>query len=105
MRTRYADGLVWDTVSGQFRRMDIFTENGIVVAAGAAPLSGSPDRVVSLQGLAVFPGFADVHVHLREPGFSYKETISTGSRACAAGGISRRHGQKRPERPPRVGMK
>ena len=88
MRTRYADGLVWDTVSGQFRRMDIFTENGIVVAAGAAPLSGSPDRVVSLQGLAVFPGFADVHVHLREPGFSYKETIATGSRACAAGGYT-----------------
>ena len=36
----------------------------------------------------VFPGFADVHVHLREPGFSYKETIASGTRACAAGGYT-----------------
>ncbi len=37
---------------------------------------------------AVFPGFCDVHVHFREPGFSYKETITTGSRAAAAGGYT-----------------
>ena len=37
---------------------------------------------------AVFPGFCDVHVHFREPGFSYKETIRTGSRASAAGGYT-----------------
>ncbi len=38
--------------------------------------------------LAVFPGFCDVHVHFREPGFSYKETIATGSRAAAHGGYT-----------------
>ena len=43
-------------------------------------------EVVSLQRLAIFPGFADVHVHFREPGFSYKETIASGSRAAARGG-------------------
>ena len=37
---------------------------------------------------AVFPGFCDVHVHLREPGFSYKETIASGSYACARGGYT-----------------
>ena len=36
----------------------------------------------------VFPGFCDVHVHFREPGFSYKETIASGSRAAAAGGYT-----------------
>ena len=36
----------------------------------------------------VLPGFADVHVHLREPGFSYKETIASGTRACARGGYT-----------------
>ena len=36
----------------------------------------------------VFPGFADVHVHFREPGFSYKETIETGSKAAAHGGYT-----------------
>ena len=36
----------------------------------------------------IFPGFVDVHVHLREPGFSYKETIASGTRACARGGYT-----------------
>ncbi len=40
------------------------------------------------DGIAVFPGFCDVHVHLREPGFSYKETIGSGTRACARGGYT-----------------
>ena len=43
---------------------------------------------VDFDGLAVFPGFADVHVHFREPGFSYKETIRTGSMAAAKGGYT-----------------
>ncbi len=42
----------------------------------------------SLGSLAVFPGFCDVHVHFREPGFSYKETIASGSRASARGGYT-----------------
>ena len=41
-----------------------------------------------LDGLTVFPGFADVHVHLREPGFIYKETIKTGTMAAARGGYT-----------------
>ncbi len=40
------------------------------------------------DGIAVFPGFCDVHVHLREPGFSYKETIGSGTAACAHGGYT-----------------
>ena len=36
----------------------------------------------------VLPGFVDVHVHLREPGFSYKETIASGTKACARGGYT-----------------
>ncbi len=43
---------------------------------------------VDLSRYAVLPGFADVHVHLREPGFSYKETIASGTRACARGGYT-----------------
>ena len=44
--------------------------------------------VSSLDNIAVFPGFADVHVHLREPGFFYKETIKSGTKASAKGGYS-----------------
>ncbi len=45
-------------------------------------------RVYNSPEYVVFPGFCDVHVHFREPGFSYKETIKTGSRAAAAGGYT-----------------
>ncbi len=44
--------------------------------------------VVDISGKYIFPGFADVHVHLREPGFSYKETVKTGTLAGAAGGYT-----------------
>ena len=47
-----------------------------------------PQGIQNADGLIVFPGFCDVHVHLREPGFSYKETIRTGSLAAAAGGYT-----------------
>ena len=50
------------------------------------PSSGVPFSVG--DSVFVFPGFADVHVHLREPGFSYKETIETGTRAAARGGYT-----------------
>ncbi len=61
-------------------------------AVGDAVSSGSPlaQALVSLDRAeyAVFPGFCDVHVHFREPGFSYKETIATGSLASARGGYT-----------------
>ena len=55
------------------------------------PVPSCGDIVSSLpqdRDYTVFPGFADVHVHLREPGFSYKETISSGTLACARGGYT-----------------
>lgn len=64
--------------------------------AGIAEFSGSVCSVIGAafpispdnHQYTVFPGFCDVHVHFREPGFSYKETISSGSRAAAAGGYT-----------------
>jgi len=52
-------------------------------SVSVAPLFSSFSKYV------VFPGFVDVHVHLREPGYFYKETMETGTRACAAGGYTR----------------
>ncbi len=46
------------------------------------------DNYVDFSGKYIFPGFADVHVHLREPGFSYKETVKSGAQAGAAGGYT-----------------
>ena len=53
------------------------------------PAEVSPETLVRKEnGISIFPGFCDVHVHFREPGFSYKETMVTGSRAAAAGGYT-----------------
>ena len=64
---------------------DVRICGGHVVPVGTA---GAPDRIYNCMGLVLLPGFADVHVHLREPGFSYKETIKTGSLAAARGGYT-----------------
>ena len=53
------------------------------------PVKATQGSIIRKEdGVFVFPGFCDVHVHFREPGFSYKETIETGSRAAAAGGYT-----------------
>lgn len=79
-------GQVWN--GNGFAVQDLLIEDGIVINRGEN-LSADPTAdIFELNGLHVFPGFADVHVHLREPGFSYKETIASGSRACAHGGYT-----------------
>lgn len=56
------------------------------VGANLPPAPG--DHNIDVSGKLIFPGFADIHVHLREPGFSYKETIRTGTAAAARGGFT-----------------
>ena len=51
-------------------------------------VSVSPDTAVSMAGKLLIPGLVDVHVHLREPGYFYKETILTGTKAAARGGYT-----------------
>lgn len=58
------------------------------VARLAERIEDKGAEILDATGLVVAPGFLDVHVHLREPGFEYKETIATGSAAAAAGGFS-----------------
>src|SRR5437763_1085970 len=69
--------------------MDILLRDGRV-AEIALPnkIHGSADEKFDARGLVVAPGFIDLHVHLREPGQAYKETIATGTAAAAAGGFT-----------------
>lgn len=69
-----------------FQKTDLFIDNGIVVSAGSGNFSEA--KVFDFNNCYIFSGFADVHVHLREPGFSYKETIKSGTLACAHGGFT-----------------
>lgn len=73
-------------IGGEWTQTDVLVEDGIVKAVG--DLSTEEAEVIDARGLYVVPGFIDVHVHLREPGFSYKETIASGSRAAARGGYT-----------------
>ena len=66
---------------------DILVENGII-SERKENLNVSADTVIDAAGCFVMPGFIDMHVHLREPGFEYKETIRTGAMAAAAGGFT-----------------
>jgi dihydroorotase len=81
------NGRVIDPASGTDRVADVLIVDGRI--AGVAPNLSSPKaEVFDASGMVVAPGFIDMHVHLREPGFEHAETIESGSRAAAAGGFT-----------------
>ena len=72
-------------------RYDLIIDNGVIVRilAPGAPCDGfTIERDIDAEGRLVTPGLIDMHVHLREPGFEYKETIETGCRAAVRGGFT-----------------
>ena len=81
-------GRVIDPVNGVDGVHDVVIADGRIerVAAPAPPPKGA--EVLDVAGKVVCPGFIDIHVHLREPGFEYKETVASGTRAAAAGGFT-----------------
>ena len=74
-------------IDNSFSAVDLFIDGSHIVSIGQK-LTPSDATVISANGLIIFPGFTDVHVHLREPGFSYKETVSSGALAAAKGGYT-----------------
>ena len=81
------NGRVIDPASHTDRIADVLIVDGRV--AGVAPNLSSPKaEILDASGMIVAPGFIDMHVHLREPGFEHAETIESGSRAAAAGGFT-----------------
>ncbi len=72
---------------------DVLIENGKILAVGptlfvSAGKAAPAATIIDARGKLVLPGFVDLHVHLREPGFEYKETIQTGTAAAVAGGFT-----------------
>ena len=72
-------------LNGSFHTADLAIDQGRIVSV--SDLQENPS-VIQLDNCLIVPGFVDVHVHLREPGFSYKETIYSGTNAAAAGGYT-----------------
>ncbi|HQY59437.1 MAG: dihydroorotase [Nitrospira sp.] len=67
---------------------DVLIENGIISAVGTALKAPAGATIIQAKGQLVLPGFVDLHVHFREPGFEYKETIQSGTAAAVAGGFT-----------------
>jgi dihydroorotase len=80
-------GRLIDPVSGRDEALDIHIADGRIERIGKS-LTIPSAQVIDAKGSVVAPGFLDMHVHLREPGFEHKETILTGCTAAAAGGFT-----------------
>ncbi len=82
------NGHIVDPLSGTDSVQDILIVNGVIEKIGNKIAAGTEAEHHDLKGMIIAPGFIDMHVHLREPGFEYKETIETGTLSAAAGGFT-----------------
>lgn len=76
-----------DPMVGIDRIADVLIEDGVIAGIGEN-LAAADAETVDLAGKVLVPGLVDVHVHLRDPGYEYKETIASGTRAAAHGGFT-----------------
>lgn len=82
-------GTVIDPANSRAARLDVLIEDGQIRAIDRpGSFLGVGDSGIDASGCIVTPGFIDMHVHLREPGFEYKETVSTGVQSAVAGGFT-----------------
>lgn len=88
MRLLVKGGRVIDPDSGMDKLADVLIQEGKVLAIDSDISLDDEVEILDASGKLVCPGFIDIHVHLREPGFEYKEDIATGTRAAAAGGFT-----------------
>lgn len=82
------NGRLIDPASKKDGVFDLVCSGGKIKKVGKGLKENGCDKVIDAKDLIVSPGFIDLHTHLREPGFEYKETIQTGTQAAAAGGFT-----------------
>ena len=82
------DGFLVDPVSGRNGVFDILIEDGHVAEVDTCIEVKDSYEVIDAKGKYIMPGFVDLHEHFREPGYTYKETVKTGSMAAARGGFT-----------------
>ncbi len=75
-------------IDGSFKKTDIYIKDNMIVSVDGSVHYGENVVSFDFNNKYIFPGFTDVHVHLREPGFLCKETIETGTKAAARGGYT-----------------
>jgi dihydroorotase len=87
MKLLVQGGRVIDPANNIDSEMDVLIDDGKILAVGKN-LKGDGAQIVDATGMLVTPGLIDIHVHLRDPGYEYKEDIVSGTRAAAAGGFT-----------------
>lgn len=87
MTTLLKNGKVIDYGSKTEDFLDILIENDKIKEI-AKDIKTNTDEIIDCKGLFIIPGMIDIHCHLREPGFEYKETIETGSKSAVKGGFT-----------------
>ena len=87
MKLLIKHGRVVDPVNSTVSIQDLYIENGKVVQL-EKDIRQEADQVIDATGLVICPGLVDMHVHLRDPGLTYKEDIFTGTAAAAHGGVT-----------------
>ncbi len=87
MKTLIKQGYLLDPATNREGIYDLMVEDGIITQVETR-IDQEADVTIQAQGCYVMPGFIDLHVHLREPGYEYKETLKSGSMAAAAGGYT-----------------
>ncbi len=91
MRILIKNGHVIDPANNIDEVLDILADNGKITDIGkdlSTQLDGLDMQIIDATGMVVAPGLVDMHVHLREPGFEYKEDIETGTKAALMGGVT-----------------
>ncbi len=88
MNILITNGRLVDPSSNRDEKVSIFVKDGRVEKVGEFGKAGDGVQVLDAEGLVVAPGLIDVHAHLRDPGYEYKETIKTGSEAAVRGGFT-----------------
>lgn len=87
MKLLIQNGHVLDPLTGLDGIIDVLTDGDKIVKV-AKDISDAADQTIDASGCYVMPGFIDLHVHLRDPGLTHKETLETGGRAAARGGVT-----------------
>lgn len=87
MKLLIKEGTVVNPGDKTERKADVYVENGVITEIGP-DITKESDRTIDAKGCFVMPGFIDLHVHLRDPGLEYKESIETGGAAALHGGFT-----------------
>jgi len=87
MKILLKNGTLIDYKTNIFEKQDILIEDKVVTKI-AKEINETADKIIDCTNLNIIPGMIDIHCHLREPGFEYKETIKTGSESAVCGGFT-----------------